>query len=680
MKKVLFIAILLILIGTYIFSFKIFGNKEKTVINAPISTVLTTRPRLEDDFYDYINYEYLANDKLNTDNTSDFEIDMSEQIDNEKEKIIEELLEKNNSISNKIKYLYKSYMENNEDKSLQVLKEYINKINNSKNIEEYVKNSIETNYELTTDILVSPNILYNYKGESKKYLGLDLITYDWDNILAYYSSSEYEKNIKMYKKYDIQLLKKYGYTPKEAIEKVESIQSMYKYIAKFSELNQNNLLENGFKVYDINELQSKLQNINLKNIVAYYKEFNIENKILVADLNQLKQVDSFLKEENLSILKDYATLKILTAYSKYISEDYYKIYYNYMCESQNDDINRSEIYSQKEEYSKQEIAYRQIYYFFKDTITEEFANKYFTKEQKIFYTQLIKDEIDNFKLRIKNENWLSDDTKQKAIAKMQKMNYTVGVPEELVKVENNYLINESNSYIRNIINMNKNIKNEEMHQIKKGNIMYNNEMFDQLTVNAFYLPNNNSINLLLGYIYSLTNSLNLGSSNLNDNYYKILGSIGATIGHELSHALDTNGCKYDENGNYINWWNDEDQYNFNKLTSKVVKYYEKYEQLGDTTLSENIADLGGMAIILQIARDKNATEQNYKEIFEYYTKSWASQYTSIYKAFLLEEDNHSPNKNRANAVLSSIDEFYKVYEIKNTDKMYVEPENRVMVW
>ncbi len=680
-KKLLLIIMLLILIGVYLISYKYFGNKEITKVNSPVSTVLTSCPRLEDDFYDYINYDYLSTDKLNEDEISHYAIDRTEKIEDEKDIIINELLANNNDIGNKISSLYKSYMDNTEEKSIKELNKYIDKMTKSNNIEEFVNNAIDVNYELSTDILFSPNVLYNFRGESKKYFGLDLITYDWDNTIAYYTISDYEPVVRMYKKYDVQLLKKYGYSSNEAIEIVEKVQKMYEEISKFSEINQMNLLEDGYKVYDIEELQKDLKNIPLDTLVKHYKEFcNSKNEILVVDINQLKQIDNYLKEDNLEILKDYATLKILTYYSKYISEDYYKIYYDYMFESKNYDPLRSHYYMKKEDYSKEEIAYKQIYLFFKDTITEQFANKYFTKEQKDFYTKLIEDEIENYKLRIEKEEWLSDKTKEKALAKMEKMSYTVGIPEKFVKVENNYKINENSSYISNVINMEEELKKEEMRQYQKGNIMYNNEMFDQLTVNAFYMPNNNSINLLLGYIYSLTDSQNLGTTNLEDNYYKILGSIGVTIGHELSHALDTNGCQYDEYGIYINWWTKEDEYNFNKLTGKVVKYYDKYNQFGDITLSENIADLGGMAIVLQIAERKNATNEEYKEIFTAYAMNWASQFTSIYKEFLFMEDNHSPAKNRANAVLSTLEKFYEVFKITENDGMYVAPDNRVSVW
>ena len=217
-----------------------------------------------------------------------------------------------------------------------------------------------------------------------------------------------------------------------------------------------------------------------------------------------------------------------------------------------------------------------------------------------------------------------------------------------------------------------------MKQYKIGNIIYGES--DQLTVNAFYLPNNNSINILLGEIYSVSESFNLGQENLNQNYYKILGSIGTVIGHELSHSLDTTGSKYDAYGNYINWWNEKDESEFNLLASKVVKYYEEYEQFGDSTIGENIADLGGMSIVLQIAENKNATEEDYKDLFETYARTYAEQNTSIFREYLLKNDEHSPNKNRVNAVLSAFDKFYEVYQIKETDKMYVENENRVSVW
>lgn len=673
MKKIFVIVVLLILLSGYWISFNRFGNKETTITNQPVSTVLTTRPRLQDDFYEYINYEYLNKNQLGEDEIAHYNSDCTKKIEKEKEIIIDELLSNNNAVGIKINNFYYSYMENAEENSINELKQYIDKINNSQNIEEFVENAIDVNYELSTDILISPNVLFNPKGESEKYFGFDLITYDWDNTVGYYTIEDYEYTVRMYKKYDVQILKKYGYSSNEAIEIAERVQSMYTDISRFSELNQNKLLENGYKVYTIEELQAMLNNIPLNKVTSYYSEFcKGTDKILVVDINQLKMIDSYLVEENLQTLKEYATLKILTTYSEYISEDYFKIYSDYMCESQN--------YIMTEEYTKEEIGYKQIYSFFKDTVTEKFADKYFSSEQKEFYRELIETEIEIYKTRIKDKEWLSEETKKKAITKMENMTFTVGLSDNLVKVENKYNIAKENSYMNNVINIKQNLKNEEMKQYKKGNITYNLDEIDQLTVNAFYMPNNNSINLLLGYIYSLTETFNLKQDKLEQDYYKILGSMGATIGHELSHALDTSGAKYDANGNYINWWNEEDEYNFNSLTSKVVKYYENFEQFGDTTIGENIADLGGIAIVLQIAENNNATEEDYKTLFESYARNWASQCTTIYKEYMLRKDVHSPEENRVNAVLSTLNKFYEIYNIKDTDKMYIKLEDRVSVW
>ena len=237
-KKLLLIVLLFTLVGAYLISFNSYGNKELTKVNSPVSTILTTRPRLEDDFYDYINYDYLSKDKLNEDEVSHYATDRTEKIEDEKDLIIDELLTKNTAIGTKVSYLYKSYMDNTEEKAIRELNKYIDKMKNSSNIEDFVDNAIDVNYELSTDILFSPNVLYNFKGESKKYFGLDLITYDWDNNIGYYTISDYDAVVRMYKKYDVQLLKKYGYSSNEAIEIAEKVQKMYEDISRFSEINQ----------------------------------------------------------------------------------------------------------------------------------------------------------------------------------------------------------------------------------------------------------------------------------------------------------------------------------------------------------------------------------------------------------------------------------------------------------
>ena len=443
---------------------------------------------------------------------------------------------------------------------------------------------------------------------------------------------------------------------------------MYKEIARFS-IKTDKLNDKGYKLYTVSDLQNQLKNINVNYIISKYNNLYNGGYVLVTDMNQLKAIDSYLIEDNLETLKNYAELRIITEYSSYLGNDYYElnneyqeIFTGYKSEFEND----------------KEFIYDQIYSLFQDTIVNEFAKRNFSEKEKQFYTNLVIEEIETFKKRINKEDWLSDKTKSYALDKMNKISYTVGIPDNFVYTENNYLITKDKSYLSNAISINKSILNEYFNQYRKGNIVYG--ILDPLEQNAYYEANTNSINVLLGIIYSYKKSLDIDENNLEEHYYEILGTAGATIGHELSHALDSYGSKYDGDGNYTNWWTKEDAENFNKLNIEVVKYYNNYEQFGSTTLGENIADLGGMALIMDIAKKNNATESDYKKIFEFYTLDWCSQMNPYARVSLLYNDEHSPNKNRANAVLSSTEEFYSVYDIKENDGMYVPKKNRVAVW
>lgn len=663
----------------YIISIFIFGNKEKTLVNNPISSVLTSQPRLEDDFYDYVNYKYLSTDQL-AENEVYWNLNITEagkKIKEEKKEIINEILDKcgtynNNSINNKICIFYNSYKESkNSNKVKEELDKYIDLINSSQNIEQYLNNIYKLDYDLSMDIVINPSINFVPSNLKQPYFTLDFLTYDYNlNASEIYTDENNAQKKNLLSKYDTKILTLYGYSLNEANKMTNNVQKMYEYISRYA--IRSDKLHSGDKGYDVytkSEINSQLNNIKIDDFIKYYEDLYDENsKILVVSINQLKSMDEYLSNDNLDTLKYYAIIKLLTNYSEYINYDFYKLNVEYY-----EEINNYFGTNDTEE----DYIYSVIYKFFSDTIANEFVKRNFTDYEKKFYTDLITEEIDAYKVRIMDEDWLSEDTKKEALKKMENMKYTVLISDNLVYVENNYRFSNE-SYLTNIINATNNKNKEICKQYKNGNIMYSS--IDYLEQNAYYTPLTNSINILSGWAYSSKVALNLNSTNLEDNYYNILGSLGFVIGHELSHALDSTGSKYDEDGNRVNWWTEEDAKNFNKLNINVVKYYNKYNQFGSTTLGENIADLGAMSIVLQIAENKNATKEDYKKIFENYALSWCSQKTPYYEFLLLTSDEHSPDKNRVNAVLSSTDKFYEIYDIKENDDMYVTKENRVSVW
>lgn len=675
-KYIYLLGIVGIIILSYTITVFVFGKNEKTIVNKPESSVLTTKPRLEDDFYDYVNYQYLSANQMKDDEKIWYLAitEAQEKIKQEKKEIIKSIISKCgtyefNSINHKICLFYDSYNKSKDGTKIKdELNSYINLINSSQNIQQYLTNIYKLDYDLSLDIVVNPSINFQPNNLKQYYFSLDALTYDFNkNMSEIYTIEDNAQKKNIVKKYDIKVLTTYGYSENEASKMANGIQDMYAEIARYA-VRSDKINDKGYKLFTKSEIQNQLQNINLDSFIGNYSNlYDGSSKILVVDINQLKLMDKYLTEEHLDTLKYYAIMKLLTNYSKYINYDFYKIDLEY----------KETIDGEEKKISEDDYIYEIIYDSFTDTIASEFAKRNFSNEEKAFYTSLVLEEINAYKTRIMNEQWLTTSTKQEALKKMENMKYIVSLPDDLVYVENRYSFNNNSSYLANVINVNKNQQNEFYNQYKMGNLLYG---MDYLEQNAYYEPNTNSINILLGWIYSNKLAFNISDTNLESNYYDILGTIGFTIGHELSHALDSNGSKYDENGNYFNWWTDEDAKNFNKLNINVVKYYNKYNQFGSTTLGENIADLGGMSIVLQIAESKNATNDDYKKLFEHYALIWCSQKAPYYKIMLLYYDEHSPDKNRVNAVLSSTDKFYEIYNITEKDGMYIPKENRVSVW
>jgi putative endopeptidase len=215
------------------------------------------------------------------------------------------------------------------------------------------------------------------------------------------------------------------------------------------------------------------------------------------------------------------------------------------------------------------------------------------------------------------------------------------------------------------------------HEYTNGTVNKNLWGMATLLTNAFYNPTNNSINILLGI---------LDEDFYNDDMSKeqIYAGIGSVIGHEISHAFDTNGAQFDKDGNYSNWWTDEDYTAFQNRAQKLIDYYNGITVYGDENAigsmvqTEAIADMAGIKAMLTLA----AKEENfdYKLFFESYAHIWKeiSTYEDTYSQ--LTQDPHPLSYLRVNASVQQFDEFYNAFDVKEGDGMYLAPDNRVLVW
>lgn len=196
------------------------------------------------------------------------------------------------------------------------------------------------------------------------------------------------------------------------------------------------------------------------------------------------------------------------------------------------------------------------------------------------------------------------------------------------------------------------------------------------TVNAYYSPSNNLIcfpaAILQAPFYSYTQTKS-------ENY----GGIGTVIGHEISHAFDNNGSQFDENGNMNNWWTEKDYETFNNLAKAMIDQFEGIPFAsgnvnGTLTVSENIADAGGLSCSLEAL--KRNSDYSLEEFFINYAKIWCRKAKLEYKDLLLKTDVHAPAELRVNVQVKNLAEFYEAFDIKEEDKMYLEKDKRVNIW
>ena len=154
--------------------------------------------------------------------------------------------------------------------------------------------------------------------------------------------------------------------------------------------------------------------------------------------------------------------------------------------------------------------------------------------------------------------------------------------------------------------------------------------------------------------------------------------------HEISHAFDSSGSQYDKDGNLNNWWTDEDRKAFEEKTAKVAAYFSTIEAVpggyvnGEMTVGEAVADLGGMAVMLEAASHIDGFD--YDAFFRNNAAVWKKQMSDELARSKLLTDVHPPGHVRTNANIQQFDEFYETYDVKPGDGMYLAPENRLSVW
>jgi putative endopeptidase len=321
-----------------------------------------------------------------------------------------------------------------------------------------------------------------------------------------------------------------------------------------------------------------------------------------------------------------------------------------------------------------------------ECIGQLYVKKYFPPEAKQRMTDLVTNLKKSLQQRIENLSWMGPQTRQEAVAKLEKMGVKVGYPDKWRDYAG--LEVTSQPYILNVLNAQNFEFRYTMDKIGKPVDPTEWGMTPQ-TVNAYYNPNRNEIVFPAGILQPPFFNMNADDA---VNY----GAIGMVIGHEMTHGFDNQGRQFDKDGNLRDWWTKEDSKAFQEHTRMLVDQYNKYEVLdstfvnGQLTLGENIADLGGITVALNAYKisleGKKPPEPidgftNYQRFFMSYAQIWRMNMRDKELRRRVKTDEHSPAKIRINGVVYNVPEFYAAFPmIKPGDKLFRPVEDRPVIW
>ena len=319
-----------------------------------------------------------------------------------------------------------------------------------------------------------------------------------------------------------------------------------------------------------------------------------------------------------------------------------------------------------------------------EALGQLYVARYYPPEAKARMAELIANLTAVMRDRLAKLEWMTEPTRQKALAKFDRYYAKIGHPEKwkdyttVPVTKDNYFANVRAStefeVKRNLAKLGQPVDKAEWGMTPP-------------TVNAYFQPTNNTINFPAGILqppffdFTLDDAVNYGA-------------IGVVIGHEITHGFDDQGRHYDADGNLAEWWTPEDAAQFEARAQKVVDQYNGYEALpglhvnGKLTLGENIADLGGVSIAYEaLQRSLKGKERKLvdgftpeQRFFLSFAQVWRTNIRDDALKQRVATDPHSPGQFRAIGPLVNVQEFYDAFGIKAGDPMWVPPEKRAKIW
>ena len=639
----------------------------------PQETPIDKNATVASNFYQAVNKEWLLKAKIPVDSPSiDSFYTLDEDVKGKLKKDIKNLGEgkESSDITGMSEFItfYKAasdYKQREKD-GLEPLKPYLKEIEDIKDLNDLANKSAS----LTDKGIPLPfgyDVGTNAENTSQKQIQLSPPSILLPDVSIYKDEASKKQYLTPIETATQKALEMLGYSEKNSKRIVKEALEFDEIIAKYSLSNEEmsesknlvhpktaeeiNAYSGSFKLYDVIKgiMGRDLETINVPN-TKYFENYS-----------------KVVNQDNFSKIKSWMLVQEAMAASNSLTEDYRLNFQS---------ISMAIMGTQKP-ISKEDTVYEMSVNLFSDVMSVYYGRKYFGEEAKTDVTGMI-DKIKNvYRGRLQQNDWLTEGTRNKAIEKLDKMKVFVGYQEDVDPGTKELHLEPNKSFFE---------LSEDIAQFgKRYTIDHFDEPIDKnkwsgsaFDINAYYNPESNSINFPAGILQAPFYDKNQSTE-------KNYGGIGVVIGHEITHAFDSNGADYDENGDMHNWWTNADSKAFDKRIKAFEDQWnglEIYETKvnGKLTVTENVADAGGLSSTLQVLKT-DMTKPDLKDYFENYANIWKQKASLQYNKYTMVQDVHAPNELRVNQQLKNLPEFYEAYpQIKKGDAMYLAPSKRISLW
>ena len=412
---------------------------------------------------------------------------------------------------------------------------------------------------------------------------------------------------------------------------------------------------------------------------SYFKplELKAEDKIVVAQPSSFANTLEVLATADVEALRNYVAAHYINSASSYLSEEYAVASFEFFGKTMS---------GTQEIRPRWKRAMGVPNNILSEAVGQMYVAKYFPEAEKVRVETMVKNIQKAFAKHIDQLDWMGEATKAKAHEKLEAFTVKIGYPNKW-KDYSTLTIDPAKSYWENVVEANRWYTADALSEVGKP-VDREKWMMPPQMVNAYYMPTTNEICFPAAILQPPFYNPNADDA---VNY----GAIGVVIAHEMTHGFDDQGSQFDKMGNMNDWWTKEDRAAFEKKTQVLVDQFNAIEILpglmadGKFSLGENIADQGGLRLAFTGLVDHAWAEGRPEDIDGFtgeqrfyigYATLWAQNITDQEKERLTKVDVHSLGINRVNATLRNIQSFYDAFGITEADKMYMKPEERVVIW